>query len=173
MPAWPIRQIRELLEPTLAHLGYETYAVEQLGPGGRTLRISIDKPAGVAIEDCERVSKVAGPILDQSELVAGNYVLEVSSPGAERPLRERWEYERFAGKKVNVRYRYGESSEGVVEGVLAAVDDAGIAVDNPKAGLLEIGWDDVLAARLTASVGGVGRAQASRARPAGGVPPLP
>ncbi len=152
MPAWPIRQIRELLEPTLAHLGYETYAVEQLGAGGRTLRISIDKPAGVSIEDCERVSKIAGPILDQSELVTGNYLLEVSSPGAERPLEERWEYERFAGRKVNVRYRYGENSEGVIEGVLAAVDDSGIAVDNPKAGLLEIKWDDVLAARLTVSL---------------------
>jgi ribosome maturation factor RimP len=152
MPSWPIRQIRELLEPTLAHLGYEVYAVEQLGSGGRTLRFSIDKPAGVTIEDCERVSQVAGPILEQSGLVDGNYILEVSSPGAERPLRERWEYERFAGKRVNVRYRYGENSEGVVEGVLAGVDDNGIAVDNPKAGLLEIAWPDVLAARLTVSL---------------------
>jgi ribosome maturation factor RimP len=152
MPSWPIRQIRELLEPTLAHLGYEIYAIEQLGSGGRTLRFSIDKPTGVTIEDCERVSQVAGPILEQSGLVDGNYILEVSSPGAERPLRERWEYERFAGKRVNVRYRYGENSEGVVEGVLAAVDESGIAVDNPKAGLLEIAWPDVLAARLTVSL---------------------
>jgi len=172
MPAWPIRQIRELLEPTLAHLGYETYAVEQLGAGGRTLRISIDKPTGVSIEDCEQVAKIAGPILDQSELVTGNHILEVSSPGAERPLRERWEYERFAGKMVNVRYRFGENSEGVVEGVLAAVDDSGIAVDNPKAGLLGIAWNDVLAARLTVSFGGVGRAEASRARPTGGSSPI-
>lgn len=172
MPSWPIRQIRELLEPTLAHLGYETYAVEQLGAGGKTLRISIDKPTGVSIEDCERVTKIAGPILDQSELMGGSYILEVSSPGAERPLKERWEYERFVGKKVNVRYRHGENSEAVVEGVLAAVDDAGIAVDNPKAGLLEIAWPDVLAARLTVGLGGVGRAEASRARPKAGNSPL-
>ena len=152
MPSWPIPAIRELLEPTLAHLGYEVYAVEQLGPGGRTLRISIDKPAGVSLDDCERVSLLAGPILEQSDLVPGPYTLEVSSPGAERPLRERWEYERFAGRRVNVRYRYGEGSEGVVEGILAAVDEAGIAVDNPKAGLLQIGWADVLAARLTVSL---------------------
>ena len=152
MPGWPIQQIRELLEPTLVHMGYEVYAVEQLGSGGRTLRISIDKPVGVSIEDCEVVSKVAGPIIDQSELIGGNYLLEVSSPGAERPLQQRWEFERFAGKKVNVRYRHGENSEGVIEGVLAAVDDAGIAVDNPKLGLLSIAWPDVLAARLTVSL---------------------
>ena len=76
----------------------------------------------------------------------------VSSPWADRPLCVRCDYERFAGDTVNVRCRYGECSEGVVEGVLAAVDDSGIAVDNPKAGLLEIVWDDVLAARLTVSL---------------------
>ena|SRR5438309_537967 len=152
MPGWPITQIRELLEPTIAHLGYEVYAVEQLGAGGRTLRISIDKATGVSLADCEKVSLVAGPILDQANLVEGPYTLEVSSPGAERPLHERWEYERFSGRKVNVRYRYGENSEGVVEGVLAAVGDPGITVDNPKTGLLEIPWDDVLAARLTVSL---------------------
>ena len=152
MPGWPITQIRELLEPTIAHLGYEVYAVEQLGAGGRTLRISIDKATGVSLADCEKVSLVAGQILDQANLVEGPYTLEVSSPGAERPLHERWEYERFSGRKVNVRYRYGENSEGVVEGVLAAVGDPGITIDNPKTGLLEINWDDVLAARLTVSL---------------------
>jgi ribosome maturation factor RimP len=152
MPGWPIPKIRELLEPTLAHLGYEVYSVEQLGSGGRTLRISIDKATGVTLDDCEKVSLVAGPILDQSQLIGGQYTLEVSSPGAERPLRERWEYERFSGRKVNVRYRYGENSEGVVEGVLAGVADVGITVDNPKTGLLDIPWTDVLAARLTVSL---------------------
>lgn len=152
MPTWPIQRIRELLEPTLAHLGYEVYAVEQLGMGGRTLRISIDKPGGVSIADCEKVSHLCGPILEQAELMEGPYTLECSSPGAERPLRERWEYDRYVGKKVNVRYRYGQNSEGVVEGMLAAVDDAGIAVDNARTGLLEIGWSDVLAARLTVSL---------------------
>ncbi|GAC1658403.1 MAG: ribosome maturation factor RimP [Candidatus Dormibacteraceae bacterium] len=152
MPGWPIQQIRELLEPTLAHLGYELYAVEQTGPG-RILRISIDKPAGVTLDDCERVSHIAGPILDQADLIdGGRYSLQVSSPGAERPLRERWEFERFAGKKVNVRYRYGENSEGVIEGVLAAVGDAGITVSTRSGELLEIAWPSVLAARLTVSL---------------------
>ena len=152
MPGWPIKEIRELLEPTLAHMGYEVYSIEQTGQGGRTLRISIDKPLGVSLDDCERVSQVSGPILDQAELLDCNYVLEVSSPGAERPLRERWEYDRFAGRRVNVRYRYGDTSEGVLEGVLARVDDDGIAVEAKGGRLVEIGWDDVRAARLTVSL---------------------
>src|SRR5439155_20274160 len=127
MPTWPIASIKELLEPTLNHMGYEVYSVEQSGAGGRTLRIAIDRPEGVTIDDCERVSQVAGPLLDQADLVPGPYTLEVSSPGAERPLRSRPEFDRFLGKKVNVRYRVG-ASEAVIEGMLAAVDDAGLAV---------------------------------------------
>src|SRR5919108_1060995 len=127
MPTWPIPSIKELLEPTLNHMGYELYALDQSGQSGRTLRISIDRSEPITIEDCERVSKVAGPLLDHADLINGPYDLEVSSPGAERPLRQRKDYERFSGKRVNVRYRTGES-ETVVEGQLIAVDDAGIAV---------------------------------------------
>ena len=128
MPTWPIPSIRELLEPTINHMGYELYSLDQSGHSGRTLRISIDHSEPITIEDCERVSRVAGPLIDHSNLIDGPYDLEVSSPGAERPLRTHGEYERFNGKRVNVRYRYGES-ETVVEGNLVAVDGAGIAVE--------------------------------------------
>ncbi len=152
MPTWPIQKIRELLEPTLAHMGYDIYAVEQAGNSGRTLRIAIDRPQGITVDDCERVSKVAGPLLDQADLIpGGRYGLEVSSPGAERPLRTRAEYDRFVGKKVNVRYRVGES-EAVLEGELVAVDDGGIAVQGKRADVHHIPWADIEAARLTVSL---------------------
>ena len=151
MPSWPIASIRELLEPTLTHMGYEIYAVEQSGSTGRTLRVAIDRPEGLSLEDCERVSQVAGPLLDQADLIPGPYNLEVSSPGAERPLRSRAEYERFLGRRVNVRYRAG-AAEAVIEGQLVAVDGAGIAVQG-RAGLVEhLPWDDVIAARLAVEV---------------------
>ena len=151
MPTWPIASIKELLEPTLNHMGYEVYAVEQSGAGGRTLRIAIDRPVGITLDDCERVSQVAGPLLDQADLVPGPYTLEVSSPGAERPLRSRPEFDRFLGKKVNVRYRVG-ASEAVIEGMLAAVDDAGLAVRGHRNEFVHLHWDDLLAARLVASL---------------------
>src|SRR5437879_10481135 len=132
MPTWPISSIKELLEPTLNHMGYELYALDQSGQAGRTLRISIDHNEPITIEDCERVSRVAGPLLDHANLIQGPYDLEVSSPGAERPLRTHHEYERFNGKRVNIRYRSGET-ESVVEGQLLAVDGAGIAVQSPGA----------------------------------------
>jgi len=152
MPTWPIPRIRELLEPTLAHMGYDIYALEQAGTSGRTLRIAIDRPEGVTIDDCQRVSSVAGPLLDQADLIpGGRYQLEVSSPGAERPLRTRADYDRFVGRKVNVRYRVGDS-ESVLEGELVVVDDAGVAVQGRRADIHHIPWDDIQAARLTVSL---------------------
>ena len=156
MPTWPIASIKELLEPTLNHMGYELYAIDQSGQSGRTLRISIDHNDPITIDDCERVSKVAGPLLDRANLIDGHYDLEVSSPGAERPLRGRNEYDRFSGKRVNIRYRSGQS-EGVVEGQLFAVDDAGIAVQAPglrgRAPVItHIAWEDVVAGRLSVAI---------------------
>ena len=156
MPTWPIPSIRALLEPTLKHMGYELYAVEQSGQSGRTLRVSIDRVEPVTIADCERVSKVVGPLLDNAAMISGPYDLEVSSPGAERPLRRKEDYERFHGKRVNVRYRTGET-ETVVEGQLIAVDGAGIAVQAKGVRgrapvIVHIGWDDVASGRLAVSI---------------------
>jgi ribosome maturation factor RimP len=156
---WPLNRIRELLEPSLRHLGYELYGLDQAGPAGRTLRITIDKASGaVSLDDCERVSQVAGPILDQSQLLDdGSYTLEVSSPGAERPLRERAEYERFIGSRVNLRYRLGEASEGIVEGTLLTVDDGGVEVEAREGRRAaprreRVRWDEILAGRLAVSL---------------------
>ena len=156
MPTWPIPSIRELLEPTLNHMGYELYSLDQSGHSGRSLRISIDHSEPITIEDCERVSRVAGPLIDHSNLIDGPYDLEVSSPGAERPLRTHGEYERFNGKRVNVRYRSGES-ETVVEGSLVAVDGAGIAVEARGSRgrapvIVHIAWSDVVAGRLAVAI---------------------
>jgi len=156
MPTWPISSIKELLEPTLNHMGYELYSLDQSGQSGRTLRISIDHSEPISIDDCERVSKVAGPLLDHARLIDGPYELEVSSPGAERPLKQRKDYDRFHGRRVNVRYRSGDS-ESVVEGQLVAVDDAGIAVQAPGARgrapvIIHVPWEDVVAGRLAVAI---------------------
>ena len=156
MPTWPISSIRELLEPTLQHMGYELYSLDQSGQSGRTLRVSIDRIEPITIDDCERVSRVVGPLIDHSNLVEGRYDLEVSSPGAERPLRSHAEYERFNGRRVNIRYRSGET-ETIVEGQLAAVDAAGIAVQALGARgrapvVVHIGWEDVVTGRLAVSI---------------------
>ena len=152
MPTWPLVEIQKLLEPTISHMGYSIYSLLQGGSGGRTLRITIDKSEGfISLDDCERVSQVAGPLLDQADLIPDSYTLEVSSPGAERKLRDRAEYERFVGRKVNVRYRSGET-EVALEGQLASVDEAGVLIRGRKDDITNLKWTDIIAGRLVASL---------------------
>jgi ribosome maturation factor RimP len=152
MPSWPLPDIERLLEPTLSHMGYDVYSIEQTGGGGRTLRVVIDKREGfVSLDDCTRVSRVASPLLDQADLIPDSYTLEVSSPGAERDLRDRAEYERFAGRTVNIRYRAGDA-EAVVEGRLETIDDDGISIRSPRDLMTRVGWSDVVRGRLVATL---------------------
>jgi hypothetical protein len=76
------------------------FAIDRAGnaEAARTLRISIDHAEPITIEDCERVSRVAGPLIEHAELIDGPYNLEVSSPGAERPLRGQAEHELRRGR---------------------------------------------------------------------------
>lgn len=146
-----LTRIRELFQPTLSFLGYELYDLALTGSGGHTtLRVRIDRPEGVSLDDCERVSKSLSALLDQADPLPTRYDLEVSSPGAERPLRTLDEYRRFVGKRANVRYRAGES-EQVAEGRLTAVADDAIELqlgDHKHPRTLSIPLADVMAARL-------------------------
>ncbi|MGH7912515.1 MAG: ribosome maturation factor RimP, partial [Candidatus Dormibacteraceae bacterium] len=100
----------------------------------------------VSVDDCQHVSELVGPLLDQADLIPDSYTLEVWSPGAERPLQARADYHRFVGFLVNVRARSGDA-ELVVEGILEQVDDAGITIRGKKDLRTRIAWSDIEAAR--------------------------
>ena len=99
-----IRQIRELIEPTLRDMGFEL--VRALVSGGQrpTLQIMVERGdyAPTTLEDCAEVSHAVSALLDVADLVPGAYRLEVSSPGIDRPLVRRSDYERFAGLEARL-----------------------------------------------------------------------
>ena len=98
------RRICDLLEPSVRGLGYELVGVEHepCGPGS-VLRVFIDRDGGVSIDDCERASRQVGAVLDVEDPIPESYVLEVSSPGIDRPLLSEAHFVRFAGCTVRLR----------------------------------------------------------------------
>jgi len=95
-------KIIEFINPKISALGYECVEVEWDGPE-ETLRVYIDRAEGIKMEDCLRVNDVLIEANDLDELVPGDYRLEVSSPGIERPLRTREHFARVIGQKIKVR----------------------------------------------------------------------
>ncbi|MCG6975431.1 MAG: ribosome maturation factor RimP [Acidiferrobacterales bacterium] len=96
--------LRDVIEPSVSALGYDLVAVELTGDGSSTiLRVYIDLPGGITIDDCEAVSRQVSAVLDVEDPIRGEYTLEVSSPGLDRPLVRREDFERYVGEDVKIR----------------------------------------------------------------------
>lgn len=124
-------QIGALLEPAVEALGYQLVGVEYRsgGPGGALLRVYIDSERGITVEDCERVSYQVSGLLDVNDPIAGHYTLEVSSPGLDRLLFRRADYERFAGSLVKLRMAVPREGRRKFQGRLLRVEDGNVVVD--------------------------------------------
>ena len=98
------QRLRNLIEPVVNDLNYELWYMESVG-GGRSsvLRIYIDSPDGIALEDCEKVSREVSATLDVEDDGSGEYQLEVSSPGLDRPLVTPEHYRRFLGDRARLK----------------------------------------------------------------------
>lgn len=101
------QKVLEIAERAASREGIEVVDVEMVGGGrNRVLRIFIDKPGGVTLDDCELMSTQVGTVLDVEDVIPGSeYKLEVSSPGVERKLSKPREFERFIGHKIRVTLR--------------------------------------------------------------------
>jgi ribosome maturation factor RimP len=127
-----VPEIEAELEGRVEGLGYELVDVRWGGSGQRPqLKLRIDRPgsgpgAGVTVEECAQVSRALEPWLDEHEALSKRYVLEVSSPGVDRPLVRARDFERFRGQRVAVIGRevlLGRSNR--LEGELLGLEDAG------------------------------------------------
>ncbi|MES2822157.1 MAG: ribosome maturation factor RimP [Pseudomonadota bacterium] len=98
--------LQEMIAPIITSLGCELWGLEYLTQGRyTTLRIFIDAPNGVSLEDCEKVSRQISAVMDVEDPIQGEYTLEVSSPGMDRPLYTFAHYARYVGETINLRLR--------------------------------------------------------------------
>ncbi len=113
----------ELVEPIAKSLGCVLWGIEFVSQGRLTqLRVFIDREEGVGLEDCEGVSRQLSAVLDVEDPIAGEYTLEVSSPGLDRPLFTLKQYADLAGNQVNMRLRVPFEGRRKYRGVISGVE---------------------------------------------------
>ena len=149
----PAARIEELIAPSLEHAGFRVVRVKLVGSGRRTLQIMAEPCDGgpMTVESCAELSRLVSAILDVEDPISGTYMLEVSSPGIDRPLVRPEDFERFSGHEVKLetrqlkdgRRRYRGRLLGLAGGCIriAAESEAGEEV-------YEISLDEVASAKL-------------------------
>lgn len=127
-------KVTNLLEPIITNLDYELYDVEYAKEGkDYYLRIFIDSPKGIDLNDCEKVNDAITDILDEADYIKGQYFLEVSSPGVERILRKDKHLKQNIGNKINIKlFQKDESRSKEYTGILKDFDENEILVEVQK-----------------------------------------
>ncbi len=119
----------KLALPVVEEAGCELWDVEYVREAGTWfLRIYIDKEGGVDILDCEKVSRVLSDLLDEADPIEGSYTLEVSSAGAERPLKRPGDFQRFMGSPVAVKLYKAQGGRKEFAGVLTGYDNGDVTI---------------------------------------------
>ena len=124
-------KVENLLKPVIEENGYDLYDVEYAKEGKNYfLRIIIDKPEGIDLNDCEKVNNEITDILDQADYIKEQYFLEVSSPGIERTLKKDKHLEKNIGKEVNIKlFKKDENGIKEYQGILKNFDTENITIE--------------------------------------------
>ena len=144
--------IIDLLETEVNSLGYELVDLDLRVGGNGLLRLYIDSENGITLEDCEQVSHQVSGLLDVEDPIPGNYSLEVSSPGVNRPLRTPAHYARFKGERAKIELaRPREDGRRRFTGLLGAVaeDEFELELDGET---VILRFEDIVAARLAPKI---------------------
>jgi len=141
--------LNSLIERVAARESLELVHWDLVGPpGGLLLRIYIDKPGGVTHGDCQNLSRQIEMLIDVEEVIPSAYVLEVSSPGIERPLYKLSDYERFAGNRIKLRTSAPINGQRTFHGRLDGVKENKVQLEADNSGHMEIPYDSVVRANI-------------------------
>lgn len=124
------KTVYDLALPIVEEAGLELWDVEYVTEAGqRYLRVYLDGPNGVDLDDCEHVSRTLDPILDEKDPVPDSYIFEVGSAGCERQLKRPSDFERFMGSNVEVRLYSAVDGAKQWVGTLISYNDGGVTID--------------------------------------------
>ncbi len=127
------QQLSAMLEPTVEALGFELWGLEYLSQGRHSLlRVYIEAENGITVDDCAAVSEQVSGVLDVEDPIAGEYTLEVSSPGVDRPLFRLDQFPGYVGERIELRLRSAFEGRRKFKGILQGIEgeDVVIRVDD-------------------------------------------
>ena len=146
-------RVHEIAEQVAIDHGVELVHAEVAGPDGKPIvRIFIDKPGGVTHDDCSEVSLQLGTMLDVEDFIHSAYTLEVSSPGIERGLYKRADYERFAGSPAKVKARTPVNGQRNFRGRIIGIEEDDVILDDRTSGRVKIPLAEIAKANLEIDV---------------------
>ncbi len=146
-----LERIREIVDHVANSEGMELVDVELHGRGpSATLRIFLDKPAGITHKDCRVVSQQVGALLDVEDMIEDRYTLEVSSPGLERKLVKPGDYQRFAGRRINLALKAAREGRRRFRGLLLGMEQETVRMDIGDGQVMSFEYDEIERANLVA-----------------------
>lgn len=146
-------KVKAIAEPIVVSLGLELVTVEFLTEAGsRILRVYIDKPGGIAVDDCADVSHELSAALDVEDPIHQRYSLEVSSPGLDRPLVKEADFVRFAGKKANIRTKAALEGRRNFKVVIEGASDGRVMAADSEGRRIELEIANIEKARLEVEI---------------------
>jgi ribosome maturation factor RimP len=144
--------LHTLLEPAVKAADAQLWGVEYLPSGKHSiLRVYIDKPEGVTVDDCALASRQISALLDVEDPISGEYSLEVSSPGLDRSLFLKEHFEQLVGQKIVLQLLVAEKGKRKIQGIIDSVQDNGIILiyeDSP----LTIAFSNINKANLVVDI---------------------
>ncbi len=146
-------EVAQLIEPTIRDLGFDLVQVRMVGGGRRTLQVMaepIDRARGMTVDDCAAISRAISAVLDVADPIEGTYALEVSSPGIDRPLVRRSDFERFAGLEAKLECEPAVDGRKRFRGVVRGLEFDEVVVEE-EGSLIRIPFRSVKKAKLTLS----------------------
>jgi ribosome maturation factor RimP len=147
------QKIESLLAPVAAREKIEIVDVHYVKEaGGWVARIFIDKDGGVTINDCENISSIFGTFLDESDILKDSYVLEISSPGFNRVLKNEKSFRRFMGSKTRIQTCKPINNQRNFLGTLLNLEDGRRKIDDVINGIVEIEFSDIKKANVETDI---------------------